>query len=218
MKFEWDGQQKLMGQKESSRETFGLHYSEEKQGTVTCDHDRLTTISDNEISRSDDQHVMVDKTQRSHDGEEVEFSQGRATADPAAQLSELQQDHQPLHKEILSLNNSVDGSQGMHTETKQQEKKHQDKLQNQSPIHAALLCLAAPRSPPRLHDITTKDDLQIEESSDKEKGDLEREAEGTEGELKAECEPEINRLQEQVCNLFPLDESVPLHGPAFVVF
>lgn len=216
--FEGDGQQKLMGQEESSLETFGLH--EEKQGSVTCDHDRLTPISGNEMSWSDDQHarpVKVDKMQRSHDREEVEFSQGRATA----QLPALQQDHQPLQKEISDLNNFIADSQEMHTESKQQQEKHQDKLQNQSPKSAALPCLAEPRSPPLPHDITTKDDLQIERSCDKEQGDSEREDDGIEGEIKTACEPEINRLQEQVCHLFPLmtstDECIPLHGPAFVV-
>lgn len=208
--FEGDGQQKLMGQEESSLQIFGLH--EEKQGSVTCDHDRPTPISGNETSWSDDHHarpVKVDKTQRSHDREE-EFSQGRATAE----LPALQQDHRPLQKEISDLNNSVDDSQGMHTESKQQQEKHQDKLQNQSPKSAALPCLAEPRSPPLPHDVTTKDDLQIERSCDKEQGDLERGDEGIEGELKTACEPEINRLQEQVCNLFPLDECLLVHGPA----
>lgn len=221
MTFEGDGQPKLMGQEESSLETFGLHHSEEKQETVTCDHDRLTPISGKETSGSDDQHarpVKVDKTQRSHDREEVEFSQGRATADLAAELPALQQDHQPLQKNISDMNNSVNDSYLTHTESKQQEEKHQDKLQNRSPISAAQPCLAEPRSPPRLHDITAKDDLQVERSCDKEQGDLERENEGIEGELKAACDPEINRLQEQVCNLFPLDESFPLHEPAFVLF
>lgn len=215
-----DGQQKLMGQDESSLETYGLHPGEEEQGTATCDHDRLTPISGNETSWSDVQRarpVKVDKMQSIHYREEVEFSQVRTTADLAEKLPALQQDHQLLQKEISDLNNSVDDSQGIRTESKQQEEKHQDKLQNQSPISAALPCLAELRSPPGPHDITAKDDLQIERSCDKEQGDLVKEDMGIEGELKAACEPEINCLQEQVCNLFPLDECFLLHGPAFVL-
>lgn len=185
MTFEGNGQQKR---------TFGLHHTEEKHVTVTCNNNVLTTIGANE----------------------TEFSQGRATADRAADLPTLQHDHQPLQKEISDLNNSVDDHQGTHTENKLQEK-HQDKLQNQSSI-SALPCLAEPRSSPQALDITVKKDLEIERNCEQEQGDLEREDEGIEGELKAACEPEINRLQEQVCNLFLLNESFTLHGPAFVIF
>lgn len=175
--FEGDGQQKLMGQEESSRETFELHHSEEKQGTVTCDHDRLTPISDNE-TWSDVQHVRpikMNRMQRRHDRDDVELSQDRATADLAGDLL-----------------------------------KHQDKPQNQSPKSVALPCLAEPRSLLWPRDITAKGDLQIERSCDLEQGDLEREDEAIEGELQAACDLEINHLQEQVCNLFTLDESFPL--------
>lgn len=168
MTFEGDGQQILMGQ--GSQEAFEVHHSEEKQGTVTCDHDRLTPISDNE-TWSNVQHlrpVKMDRTQRRHDREALEFSQGRATSG--------------LTGELL---------------------KHQDKLQSQIPKSVTLLCLAEPRSLRRPRDITAKDDLQIERICDQEQGDLEREDEAIEGELQVACELELNRLQEQVCNLFP---------------
>lgn len=178
MTFEGDGQQILMGQGEGSQEAFEVHHSEDKQGTVTRGRDRPTPIRDNETSRSDVQHlrpVKMDRTQRRHDREGLEFSQGRATAD--------------LTGELL---------------------KHQDKLQSQIPKSATLLCLAEPRSLRRPRDITAKDDLQIERICDQEQGDLEREDEAMEGELQVACDLEINRLQEQVCNLFPLDESFKL--------
>lgn len=178
MTFEGDGQQILMGQQEGSQEAFEGYHSEEKQGTVTCDHDRLTPISDNETSWSDVPHlrpVKMDRVQRRHDREGLESSQGRATAD--------------LTGELL---------------------KHQDKLQSQIPKSVTLLCMAEPRSLRWPRDITAKDNLQIERICDQEQGDLEREDEAIEGELQVACELEINRLQEQVCNLFPLDESFPL--------
>lgn len=207
MTFDEGGQQKLVGREESSLEGFGLH-SEEKQGTVTGDHDRLTPVSGVEVSWCDDHRTRtgkVNKMQRSHDREKAEFSPVRATADLAAELPALQQDRQLLQKESSDLNNSVDDSQGMPTENKRQEEKHPEgELQKHSPISAALPCSTGPRSPSRPRDIIAKDDLQIEGSCDQEQGDLERVDEGIEGALKAACEPEINRLQEQVCNLFPL--------------
>lgn len=200
--FDRDGQQKAMGQEESSLETFALRHFEEKQGTVTRAHDRQAPVSGSETPWSDDQHarpVKVDKMLRIDGRAEVELSPVGATADLAAEPA---QDHQPSQKELSDLNNLADDSQGMHTESTQQEEKHRDKLQSQSPKSAA-----EPRSPPRPHDNTAKDDVQMERSCDEERGDLEREDMGTEGELKAANEPEMNQLQEQVCKLFPLDEN-----------
>lgn len=214
--FEGDGQQKQMGQEESSLETFGLHSRDEKQQAVTCDPDR-PTIGDNGKSWSGEQDpksIESDVTQRSHDSVEVtEFSQNRATADiPALQ-------HQLL-QEISDSNPSVDDSQGMHTETRLQEEKcqHQDRPQNQSSITAVLPCPAEPRSPPGPCDNAATEELQNERSCDKEQRDLEKEDEGIEGGIKAASEPEINRLEEQVCNLFQLCESLPRPGHAFLLY
>lgn len=217
--FEGDGQQKEMGREESSLETFGLHSRDEKQQAVTCDPDR-PTVGDNGKSRSGEQDpksIESDVTQRSHDGAEVELSQDGATADIAAALPALQ--HQLL-QEISGSNPPVDDSQGMHTENKLQEGKcqHQDRPQNQSSITAALPCWAEPRSPTGPHDNAAAEELQIESSCDKEQRGLEREDEGIEGGIKAASEPEINRLEEQVCNLFRLCESLPRPGHAFLLY
>lgn len=192
-----DGQQKLMAQEESSLESSGLH-SEQEQGPLTDERDRATPVSDAEASRSDDQRARTGKVdQRSHDGDEVEFSQA-LEADLAAGLPALQQDQQLLQKEASAL-------------------KHPDRVQNHSPLSAALPCRAEPGSAPRPRDVTAEDDLQIERSCDKERGDLERMDEGIEGALKAACEPEINHLQEQVRHRSPRVKGFPLLRPAYVV-
>lgn len=200
--FEGDGQQKQVGQEERSLETFGLHPSDEKQ-QMTCDPDRLTPVSDNQKSWSREQgaeSVETDQTQRSPGRVEVEFSQDGATAEVAAVLPALQQNEQLLQQEISDF--ASDDRQGMHTEKPQEEKcQNQDGSQDQSPMAAALLCSAEPRSPTRPHDITAEGEMQVEGSC-AEKSGLEWDGEAAEGETKAACEPEINRLEDQVCNLF----------------
>lgn len=165
--------QKQVGQEESPLEA------------VRCEADRLTPVSG--TSRCGEQQ-RSDQTERSHNREEVEFIQDGA----AAELAALQQEQQLLQQEISERDNSGDGSQGRHPE-----EKNQDRLQNQSPV-SALPCLVDLRSPPGLHDVTTKAEKQTERSCDEEQEGLQREDEGIEAELKAACEPEINRLQEQV--------------------
>lgn len=219
--FEGSGQQKQGTQAKSCLETPGPHPSEEKQETVTCDPDRLTPVSDSEMSQSGEQHLTSSnssKTERSHDREEVELSQDRAMAD-VADSHALWQDHQLL-QETSGLNNPVDDSRGARTGNSPREEKHKDQdiLQNQRPIAAAPPCLAEPKSPTRPHDIAAKGQMQIERCFDMEQGNLEREDDGAEGELKAACDSDINYLQEQVCNLFPLHESFSRAGPAFCSF
>lgn len=195
--FEGSGQQKQVGQGKSWLETLGPHPSDEKQETVTCDLDRLTPVSDNEMAQSGEQHLTSansNKTQRSHNREDVELSQDRA-------MSDVWQDHQLL-QETPGLNNLGGESRGARTGNNPREEKHkdQDRLQNQRPIAAAPPCLAEPKSPTG-HDITAKGQMHIERRCDQEQGNLEKEDDGTEGELKAACDSDINYLQEQVCNL-----------------
>lgn len=200
--FKRDKQQKQVGQEECSPENFELHQSDKKV-QITCDSDRLTPVSDNEKSWSCEQgaeFVEVDKTRRSPDRVEVEFSQGGATADVAAAQPALQQNKQLSPQEISDFTSN--DRQGMHREKPQEEKsQHQDRPQDQSPITAALLCSAEPRSPSRTHDITAEEEMQLEGSSAPEERSSEWE-EAVEGETKAACEPEMNRLEEQVCYLF----------------
>lgn len=211
--FEGEKQQKQAGQEERSPETFELCPSDKKV-QITCDPDRLTPVIDNEKSWSCEQgaeSVELDKTRQSPDRVEAEFSQGGATADVAAALPALQQNKQLSQQEISDF--TSEDRQGMHTEKPQEERsQHQDRPQDQSPKTAALLCSAEPRSPSRPHDITAEEEMQLEGSSAPEKRSLEWEDEAVEGETKAACEPEINRLEEQVWH-----ESLPLPGHAFVI-
>eukprot|EP00066_Takifugu_rubripes_P019536 XP_011608802.1 PREDICTED: centromere protein F-like [Takifugu rubripes] len=196
--FEEDKQQKQVGQEERSPETSELRPSDKKV-QITCDPDRLTPVSDNEKSWSCEQgaeSVELDKTRRSPDRVEVEFSQGGATADIAAALPALKQNKQLSQQEISDFTSN--DRQGMHTEQPQEEK---SRPQDQSPITAALLCSAERRSPSRPHDIMAEEGMQLEGSSAPEKRSLEWGDEAVEGETKAACEPEINRLEEQVVEL-----------------
>lgn len=212
--FEGNKQQKQLGQEERSPETSELRPSDKKV-QITCDPDRLTPVGDKEKSWSCEQgaeSVELDKTRRSPDRVEVEFSQGGTTADVAAALPALQQNKQLLQQEISDFTSN--DRQGMHSEKPQEENsQHQDRPQDQSPITAALLCSAEPRSPSRPHDVTAEQEMQLEGSSAPEKRSSEWEDEAVEGETKAACEPEINRLEEQVGHLFTCMK----HGHAFLI-
>lgn len=201
--FEGSKQQKQVGQEERSLETFELRPSD-KRVPIKCDPDRLTPVLDKEKSWSCEQgaeSAELDKTRQSPDRVDVEFSQGGATADVAAALPALQQNKQLLQQETSDFTSN--DRQGMHSEKPQEEKSQdQDRPQDQSPITAALLCSTEPRSPSRPYDITAEEEMQLEGSSAPEKRSLEWEDEAVEGETKAAREPEITRLEEQVCHLF----------------